>query len=230
MITSNEAGEAAYEKTIISPTPLDPVIAAETLKEVKRIFDDQGIVFWLGSGTCLGCIRENRFIPWDDEMDTASVIGMHDLDEKTVYRIANVFKEHGFYPRIRNNTRYMHVGLIKNGIRTDWTCHHIIDGGAVEFPGVKLPLSIFTQPMEVEFIGQKLEKKYIKEIIMNNKISKKKDEKESNSSSTESEWTTSDDNKLLALYKRNVPEIALSKMFKKQISEIRDRIILLMKK
>ena len=65
---------------------------------------------------------------------------------------------------------------------------------------------------------------------MSNKISKKKDEKESNSSSTESEWTTSDDNKLLALYKRNVPEIALSKMFKKQISEIRDRIILLMKK
>ena len=58
----------------------------------------------------------------------------------------------------------------------------------------------------------------------------KKDEKESKSSSSESEWTTSDDNKLLVLYKRNVPEIALSKMFKKQISEIRDRIILLMKK
>lgn len=155
MVESNEAGEAAYDKTIVSPTPLDPVIAAETLKEVKRIFDDQGIVFWLGSGTCLGCIRENRFIPWDDEMDTASVIGMHDLDEKTVYRIANVFKENGFYPRIRNNTRYMHVGLIKNGIRTDWTCHHIIDGGAIEFPGVKLPLHIFIQPMEIEFIGQK---------------------------------------------------------------------------
>ena len=102
MVTSTEAGEAAYEKTIISPTPLDPAIAAEILKEVKRIFDDQGIVFWLGSGTCLGCIRENRFIPWDDEMDTASVIGMHGLDEKTVYRIAKVFKQYGFYPRIRN--------------------------------------------------------------------------------------------------------------------------------
>jgi hypothetical protein len=155
MVTSTEKGEAAYEKTIISPTPLDPVTAVKILKEVKGIFDDQGIIFWLGSGTCLGCIRENRFIPWDDEMDTASVIGMHGLDEKTVYRIANVFKENGFYPRIRNNPRYMHVGLVKDGIRTDWTCHHIIDGGAIEFPGVKLPLHIFTQPMEVEFIGQK---------------------------------------------------------------------------
>ena len=155
MVTSNESGEAAYDKTIISPTPLDPVIAAERLKEVKRIFDDQGIVFWLGSGTCLGCIRENRFIPWDDEMDTASVIGMHGLDEETVYRTANVFKENGFYPRISDSTRYMGVGLVKDGIRTDWTCHRIFNGAAIEFPGVKLPLHLFTQPMEIEFIGQK---------------------------------------------------------------------------
>ena len=155
MVTNNESGEAAYDKTIISPTPLDPVIAAERLKEVKRIFDDQGIVFWLGSGTCLGCIRENRFIPWDDEMDTASVIGMHGLDEETVYRTANVFKENGFYPRISDSTRYMGVGLVKDGIRTDWTCHRIFNGAAIEFPGVKLPLHLFTQPMEIEFIGEK---------------------------------------------------------------------------
>ena len=45
-----------------------------------------------------------------------------------------------------------------------------------------------------------------------------------------SDWSTSDDNKLIALYKRNVPEIALSKMFKKTISEVRERIIHLMKK
>ena len=155
LLTSDEANEAAYAKTIISPTPLDPVIAAERLKEVKRIFDDQGIVFWLGSGTCLGCIRENRFIPWDDEMDTASVIGMHGLDEETIYRTANVFKENGFYPRISDSTRYMGVGLVKDGIRTDWTCHRIFNGAAIEFPGVKLPLHLFTQPMEIEFIGQK---------------------------------------------------------------------------
>jgi hypothetical protein len=155
MVTSNEAGEQAYEKTIISPTPLDPVIAAERLKEVKRIFDDQGIVFWLGSGTCLGCIRENRFIPWDDEMDTASVIGMHGLDEETVYRTANVFKENGFYSRISDSARSIGVGFVKDGIRTDWTCHRIFNGAAIEFPGVKLPLNLFTQPKEIEFIGQK---------------------------------------------------------------------------
>ena len=45
-----------------------------------------------------------------------------------------------------------------------------------------------------------------------------------------SSWITRDDNKLIALYKRNVPEIALSKMFKKSISQVRERIIYLMKK
>ena len=155
MVTSIEAGDAAYEKTIISPTPLDPVIAAERLKEVKRIFDDQGIVFWLGSGTCLGCIRENRFIPWDDEIDTASVIGMHGLREETIYRIADVFTKTGFYSRIRSNPQYMSVAFVRDGIRTDWTCHRIFNGAAIEFPGVKLPLHLFTQPMEIEFIGEK---------------------------------------------------------------------------
>ena len=152
---SNEAGEAAYVKTTESPTPLDPALAAERLKEVKRIFDDQGIVFWLGSGTCLGCIRENSFIPWDDEIDTASVIGMHGLREETIYRIADVFTKAGFYSRIRSNPQYMSVAFVRDGMRTDWTCHRIIDGGAIEFPGVKLPLHLFAQPMEVEFIGQK---------------------------------------------------------------------------
>jgi hypothetical protein len=155
LITNNEADEAAYQKTIISPTPLDPAIAANRLKEVKRIFDDQKVVFWLGSGTCLGCIRENRFIPWDDEIDTASIIGMHGLDEETIYRMGDVFKENGFYPRIRSNPQYMSVAFIKDGVRTDWTCHRIVDGGAIEFPGVKLPLHLFTQPKKIEFIGQK---------------------------------------------------------------------------
>ena len=82
----------------------------------------------------------------------------------------------------------------------------------------------------LEFIGQKLEKKYIKEIMESNKITKKKSNKKSNSSISESDWNTSDDNKLIALYKRNVPEFALSKILKKSLPQIRERIILLMKK
>ena len=81
----------------------------------------------------------------------------------------------------------------------------------------------------LDFLGQKLEKKYIKEIMLNNKISKKKKERKLTTNNSRVDWTTSDYNKLITLYKRNVPEFALSKIFKKKTSEIRERIIFLMK-
>lgn len=152
---NDEAGKAAYEKTIVSPTPFNHEFGARRLKEVKQIFDDQGVVFWLGSGTCLGCIRDGDFIAWDDEIDTASVIGMHGLDEANVYRVAEVFRENGFYPNISPNPRYVSVALVKDGLRVDWTCHRIVDGAAIEFPGINLPLRIFTHPVETQFIDER---------------------------------------------------------------------------
>lgn len=145
--------EASYQRTIKSPSPLDPKIAKKRLTEVKQIFDDLGVTFWLGSGTCLGCVRENRFIPWDDEMDTASVIGMHGLTERRIKEVAQYFSENGFYARLRPNPRWISVALVKEGVRTDWTCHRIVEGHAIEFPGIKLPLSLFEQLTEVNFAG-----------------------------------------------------------------------------
>jgi len=65
------------------------------------------------------------------------------------------------------------------------------------------------------FLGHKLEKKYIKELRKTNDplIEDKNN------------WTKKNDQKLISLYKKNVPEQALSKIFKKKISEIRSRIL-----
>ena len=154
MAQRDDAGEAAYEKTIKDPTPLDPAFAAQRLKEVKSIFDELGVFFWLGSGTCLGAVREGRFIPWDDEMDTASVIGMHGLTVETLDRVAEAFRERGFYYHVDHNFRYSSFSFIKDGVRVDWTCHRIVDGKAYLFPGIELPLSLFENPTEIEFIGE----------------------------------------------------------------------------
>ena len=43
-------------------------------------------------------------------------------------------------------------------------------------------------------------------------------------------WSVSDDRKLIALFKRKVPEHALSKIFKKSLKEIKERIIYLRNK
>ncbi|MEE9198764.1 MAG: LicD family protein [Dehalococcoidia bacterium] len=155
MVTSNEAGEAAYDKSIKSPKPLDPAAAAERLKDVKRIFDQLGVVFFLGSGTCLGAIRENRFIPWDDEMDTASVIGLHGFTEETIDRVIDAFTENGYYVHVDRSTRYVGISVVKSSIRADWTCHRIIGDSIFEYPAVKTPVRLFTQLKEIDFIGEK---------------------------------------------------------------------------
>jgi hypothetical protein len=155
MVTSTGAGEAAYEKSIKSPTPLDPAAAAERLKDVKRILDQSGVVFFLGSGTCLGAIRENRFIPWDDEMDTASVIGLHGLTEERIDQVVAAFTQEGYYVHVGHNSRDIGISVVKSSIRADWTCHRIIGDSIYQYPATKTPLRLFTQLKEIDFIGEK---------------------------------------------------------------------------
>ncbi len=154
LVTTDETGEAAYQKSIESPTPLDPAVAAERLKDVKRILDEMEVVFFLGSGTCLGAIREKRFIPWDDEMDTASVIGLHGLTEETIDRVMAAFTENGYYVHVSYSARDISVSMVKSGIRADWTCHRIIGDYILQYPAAKTPLRLFKQLKEIEFIGE----------------------------------------------------------------------------
>ena len=45
------------------------VVALQMLKDVTDLLDANGIEYWLEGGTLLGVIRENRLLPWDNDMD-----------------------------------------------------------------------------------------------------------------------------------------------------------------
>ena len=79
-----------------------------------------------------------------------------------------------------------------------------------------------------KFLGHKLQDKYKKEL----RVSKQIEKGNINNLSDKklSDWSDTNDKKLLALYNRKVPEIALSKIFKKRRTEIRERVIYLMNK
>ena len=151
----DKEGEAAYEKSVIDPKPMDPIAASERLLDIKRILDQLGAVFFIASGTCLGAIREGGFIPWDDEMDMGSVIGLNGLDEKTIDRGIAAFEDNGYYVHVDRSSRHIGVHVVKSSIRADWTCHRIIDNSVFQYPGVRTPLELFTTLKEIDFIGEK---------------------------------------------------------------------------
>lgn len=58
----------------------------EIVKDIDRVCRDNGIAYFLDSGSCLGAVRHAGFIPWDDDMD----LGMFREDYDRFLEIAPV--------------------------------------------------------------------------------------------------------------------------------------------
>lgn len=135
--------------------PMDMLAAEAVIKDAKRILDQLGVAFFLRHGTCLGAVRDQAFIPWDDDFDIGSIIGMHGLTEEAVHKTASIFKENGFDVKVKVNELNLSVDMQKSGIQLDWTCYRIFDGEIYQWPVVRIPASLHENLREIDFLGTK---------------------------------------------------------------------------
>ena len=142
------------DKWIGSEKPIDRNNAIKALKEVKHILDSFGVTFFLRQGTCLGAIRDNDLLPWDDDIDVGSIIGIHGVTEKSLDQIVAAFRNHGFLTRIDHLSVSPYIPLVKYSTRIDWQCYNIVDDYIIQFPFLRSPLSLFTKLKKISFLEE----------------------------------------------------------------------------
>ena len=155
MTLSHGADEAALARSYLNSPPIERATAKEMLSEAKQILDQLGVVFFLRQGTCLGAVRDHDFIPWDDDLDLGSVIGLHGQTEESIDGVAAAFMDQGYFVQIQNTSHYINLAMVKSSVRIDWACFRIIEGGIFHYPGIRLPIRLFTQLKEIDFIEEK---------------------------------------------------------------------------
>ena len=151
----NGADQASLDYTLKYNPPMDLAVAERNLKEANQILDQLGVVFMLGSGVCLGATRDNAFIPWDDDIDLVSVNGVNGLTDKAPDVVASAFRDKGYFVGEMDGAYSQVRVMMKDYQRMSWECLRIFDDDVYAYPGIRLPAKLYTQPKEIEFLGEK---------------------------------------------------------------------------
>ncbi len=147
--------ETELDRVLGSLDPINVVTAERLLKEIKQVMDQATVPFFLRQGTCLGAIRDNAIIPWDDDIDVGSVFGLHVFSEEKVVSVARTLSERGFILKIERNDHCLCVAMAKESIRIEWSCYWVIDDAIFMYPGMRIPIHLLTDLKEVDFLGEK---------------------------------------------------------------------------
>jgi hypothetical protein len=139
------------ERTI---PPMNIKDAESFIGEVKEVFDEHKVSFFLRQGTCLGAVRDNALIEWDDDLDIGSIIGMHGFTEDMIEPAVVELRARGCYIEVHHEGLYTAVKIMKYKIRIDWQCYRVVKGTISHYPGVPFPIRLFTNLTAINFLGK----------------------------------------------------------------------------
>ena len=155
MLSSNGADETALQFSYTDAPPINIATAEQLLFEAKGIMDLLDVRFFLRQGTCLGIIRNNALIPWDDDIDIGSIYGFNGITEEKIETVASAFRANGYYAKVEHSDDCIGVTMMKSSTRIDWNCYKIINDETVHYPGVRISAQLFKNLKEIDFIGTK---------------------------------------------------------------------------
>jgi hypothetical protein len=154
METNDRANAELQDKLTKTTPPMDMAVAERLLLEAKEIMDSLGVKFFLRQGTCLGAVRDNAFIPWDDDLDLGVILGSNGFTEQSIEPILAAFRESGYYVQTGRSNSVIYSTALKDNVRIDILFHQIIREQIYHWPGIWFPIRLFNPLKEITFLGE----------------------------------------------------------------------------
>ena len=154
MTTGNGSDEESLAFTLKYNAPMAPGSAERALKEAKEVLGLLGVQFLLSSGTCLGAIRDNAIIPWDDDIDIMSIKGANGLTDAKVGEAVAAFEARGYYVYAPEG-EHQAFSMIKDYVRMGWDCYQNDGDSVLVYPKTVIPLGLLLNPREITFLGER---------------------------------------------------------------------------
>ena len=131
-----------------STPPYDLLIRRAVFCEIYTLLLQHTENVWITGGTLLGAIRDNKFLPWDDDVDL-------DLIEKEfieiMYSVKRCLIDNGFIVRLIDHTEWPKMVVYKKGVKV--AIGSLKESGDLLLrPAYRLPKSFFLLKKKIKFM------------------------------------------------------------------------------